>query len=169
MNIPPKSKIAEHISDEDDCDVCELLGSKKLFGNNMLFNPHGKQKSKTKSSSSDGGETKEYWKKESPPDITSLGNAGWSIIHSFAAYFPEKPTEYQQEQAKQFISSFSNLFPCNYCAQDFRNYIKENPVRTETRKDFCMWTCEAHNDVNVKLGKPEFDCNDFDKRWRRSK
>lgn len=164
MNRPPKSKIVEHIEDEDDCGVCELLGSKKIFGNNILLKNKEKQNSNSK-----GGETKEYWKEESPPDINSLGNAGWSIIHSFAAYFPDNPTEYQQKQAKLFINSFSNLFPCNYCSKDFRDYIKDNPVKTETRKDFCMWTCEAHNDVNVKLGKPEFDCNDFDKRWRRSK
>ena len=167
MNRPPKRKSDEHIENDDDCGVCDLLGSKKLFGNSILL-PHSKPKTVSDDTKGDGGEDR-YWKDVSPPDITSLGNAGWSIIHSFASYFPDKPTDYQKKHAKQFISNFSHLFPCNYCAKDFRTYIKENPVKTDTRDSFCQWTCEAHNDVNVKLGKPEFDCSEFDKRWKRSK
>lgn len=34
------------------------------------------------------------------------------------------------------------------------------------RKEFGWWMCEAHNEVNRKLGKPEFDCRFWEERWR---
>ena len=35
------------------------------------------------------------------------------------------------------------------------------------RKGLMRWMCEAHNDVNVKLGKPAFDCEgkSLEERW----
>lgn len=42
----------------------------------------------------------------------------------------------------------------------------KNKVRTESREEFGQWMCEAHNDVNRKLGKKEFDCSKWEERWR---
>jgi len=28
------------------------------------------------------------------------------------------------------------------------------------------WLCDAHNDVNAKLGKKLFDCSKWEERWR---
>lgn len=141
------STVEQHILEDDDCGVCELLGSTK----DLITTPPVSNRVK---------------KDEKPPDIVGLGNSGWSIIHSFAAYFPRRPTDLHKTSAKQFIHSFSVLFPCKYCADDFKDYIARNPVKADTREEFCRWTCEAHNEVNVKLGKPLFDCNKFDQRWR---
>lgn len=44
--------------------------------------------------------------------------------------------------------------------------MKENRVRTESREEFGRWMCEAHNGVNRKLGKKEFDCERWEERWR---
>jgi len=37
------------------------------------------------------------------------------------------------------------------------------------RKEFAQWMCEAHNHVNRKLGKPDFDCSKVDQRWKHNK
>ena len=31
-----------------------------------------------------------------------------------------------------------------------------------------QWICEIHNAVNENLGKPQFDCDLCDLRWRRT-
>lgn len=36
----------------------------------------------------------------------------------------------------------------------------------DSREKFGLWMCMAHNAVNVKLEKPEFDCNKWQERWR---
>nr|CAD7420933.1 unnamed protein product [Timema poppensis] len=37
-----------------------------------------------------------------------------------AAYYPEKPSLYQENDVKQFFSTFSRLYPCSFCAEDFQ-------------------------------------------------
>ncbi|KAL7272581.1 Flavin-linked sulfhydryl oxidase of the mitochondrial IMS [Rhizina undulata] len=34
------------------------------------------------------------------------------------------------------------------------------------RKEFGLWMCNAHNHVNRKLGKVEFDCSKWEERWK---
>lgn len=68
---------------------------------------------------------------------------------------------------KQFVGLFGKLYPCWSCADDFRTWMKEgNEPRVSNREEFGRWMCEAHNAVNVKLGKSSFDCNKWEERWR---
>jgi len=43
--------------------------------------------------------------------------------------------------------------------------VKHPPV-VDSQKNFAKWLCDLHNIVNVKLGKPVFDCSKVDERWR---
>lgn len=36
----------------------------------------------------------------------------------------------------------------------------------DSRDRFGLWMCLAHNAVNLKLGKAEFDCRKWEERWR---
>ena len=82
-----------------------------------------------------------------------------------AAYYPEKPTKDEETLMQNFITALSRFYPCEPCAIDFREDIKLNPPKTESRKELSLWWCGAHNRVNKKLGKPEFDCSKLDERW----
>jgi FAD-linked sulfhydryl oxidase len=69
---------------------------------------------------------------------------------------------------KQFLGLFSKLYPCWVCADDFRDWMgrRGNEPKLKGRGEFGTWMCEAHNEVNRKLGKPEFDCKRWEERWR---
>lgn len=41
-----------------------------------------------------------------------------------------------------------------------------NEPRVEGREGLGRWMCEAHNEVNRKLGKREFECARWEERWR---
>jgi len=101
-----------------------------------------------------------------PPDRQELGVASWSLLHSIAAYYPDKPTPSQQADAKLFLTLFSRLYPCEECAQDLRKDLAESPPRVRNSEEFSQWMCQLHNKVNVKLGKPTFDCSKVFERWR---
>ena len=105
--------------------------------------------------------------KECPPDVEQLGRATWTFLHSLAATYPEKASPAEQKQMSSFLSIFSNIYPCWHCAADFRDWISvpENKPRLTGRDDFGNWLCVAHNQVNTKLGKPEFDCSKWKYRW----
>ncbi|KAL2355182.1 augmenter of liver regeneration [Cryomyces antarcticus] len=103
-----------------------------------------------------------------PPDVDELGRSTWTLLHSMTATYPVSPSTTQQNDVRQFVSLFSRLYPCWVCADDFRNWMKEdgNAPRVSSRDEFGKWMCEAHNAVNVKLGKKSFDCGKWEERWR---
>ena len=103
-----------------------------------------------------------------PPDVEDLGRSTWTMLHAMAASYPESASTSMQSTMKQFILTFSQLYPCGWCATDFRDWIKEpgNEPKVQSQDAFGQWMCEAHNAVNVKLGKKEFDCSLWKQRWK---
>ncbi|TPX09615.1 uncharacterized protein E0L32_009216 [Thyridium curvatum] len=101
-----------------------------------------------------------------PADVETLGRSSWTLLHTIAAQYPETPSAGQQSDIKQFMGLFSRLYPCWVCAEDFQAYLRRDPVRAGSRGEFGKWLCDAHNDVNKKLGKPIFDCGLWEQRWR---
>lgn len=101
-----------------------------------------------------------------PPDVEELGRSTWTLLHSIAATYPDKPTAEDKNNLTSFMKSFSHLYPCFYCAEDFREYMKKDKIKVTNRDEFGKWLCNAHNAVNEKLGKPTFDCNLWKERWK---
>jgi len=101
-----------------------------------------------------------------PADREELGRSTWTLLHTTAAYYPQKPTQHQQTTMRQFITSFSRLYPCDHCAEDFRQDLAAHPPAVESGDRLARWFCDRHNTVNRKLGKPEFDCSLVAERWR---
>ncbi|OIW26790.1 hypothetical protein CONLIGDRAFT_487449 [Coniochaeta ligniaria NRRL 30616] len=101
-----------------------------------------------------------------PADVETLGRSTWTLLHSIAATYPKAPTWTEQNDLKSFMKLFSKLYPCWVCAEDFQQYIKKRDIRAASRDEFGNWLCEAHNEVNRKLGKPTFDCSKWEERWR---
>ncbi|CAG9560891.1 unnamed protein product [Danaus chrysippus] len=105
-------------------------------------------------------------KKECPLDKDELGRHTWGFLHSMASYFPEKPTHTQSNDMSKFFNIFAQFYPCEPCALDFKEDIAKHPPKTKSRKDLVKWLCERHNTVNIKLGKPVFDCSKANERWK---
>lgn len=105
-----------------------------------------------------------------PPDVEVLGRATWTFLHTLAANFPENPTIQQQKDISSFMGTLGRFYPCWHCADDFRAWMDKrgNQPRTKSRRELEEWMCRAHNEVNLKLGKREFDCSEqsLGIRWR---
>lgn len=106
-----------------------------------------------------------YWEKQDAPDVIELGQAGWTLLHSMAAYYPPKPSRQHQERMRSFLSLFPHLYPCKVCAKDFEETMDEIPPELESRDALSDWMCRAHNRVNQQLGKPLFPCERVRERW----
>jgi hypothetical protein len=64
-----------------------------------------------------------------PLDKNELGKSTWNLLHTIAASYPDDPTEEFKIITMQFIYSLSILYPCTYCAVDFRDSIQLSPPR----------------------------------------
>ncbi|RXG59110.1 FAD-linked sulfhydryl oxidase ALR [Armadillidium vulgare] len=100
-----------------------------------------------------------------PADSVSLGRGTWRLLHSIAAYYPDSPSDEVKKDMNSFITLFSKFYPCRPCAEDFREWLKENPPNVSSKSLLSKWFCVAHNVVNRKLGKSEFNCDLLDQRW----
>lgn len=102
-----------------------------------------------------------------PPTPVEVGNAGWTILHTAAAAFPNKPSVDQQQAMRSFIQSWSMVYACGHCAYHMRTVLASKPPVVDSKRDVSRYICELHNNVNYMLGKDTYDC-DPDvvlKRW----
>ena len=103
-----------------------------------------------------------------PPTKGQIGKAGWTLLHSMAAWYPDQPTRTEQTYMEQFVNAMAYFYPCTTCARDFQQNIEQYPPKTNSRIDLAQWMCFQHNLVNEKLGKKKYPCDmkTLDRRWR---
>ena len=64
-----------------------------------------------------------------PPSKQELGSSSWTLIHTFAAKYPDEPTEEEQRLAYGFVKSLTKLYPCEECAKHFEKFVSLHPPK----------------------------------------
>ncbi|EIN06654.1 hypothetical protein PUNSTDRAFT_54065 [Punctularia strigosozonata HHB-11173 SS5] len=95
----------------------------------------------------------------------ALGQATWKLLHTMTLRFPEEPTPDEREALESYFYLLSRLYPCGECAAEFQQLLKKFPPQTSSRRSAALWLCHVHNQVNERLGKPEFDCAHLDETY----
>jgi FAD-linked sulfhydryl oxidase len=103
-----------------------------------------------------------------PPAREELGLHAWNLLHTMAAYYPDRPSEEEQRAALGLVDALARLYPCTHCRARLQQELQTNPPRVDSRASFSLWMCEQHNAVNEALGKAPFACllAELDQRWR---
>jgi FAD-linked sulfhydryl oxidase len=76
--------------------------------------------------------TEEWKEKNCPADVATLGRHTWTLLHTMAAYYPEKPEPKQKESMKTFFESFAQNYPCWFCKVNY-NYTMCVCIITNTK------------------------------------
>ncbi|KAM0673874.1 hypothetical protein GVAV_002712 [Gurleya vavrai] len=95
----------------------------------------------------------------------NLGRSTWTLLHTLASVYPGIPSEQHKKDVLKFIYLLSKLYPCGDCAQHFQQLLKGFPPKIGNHDEFVEWLCKAHNVVNKRLKKEEFDCKRVEERW----
>jgi len=98
---------------------------------------------------------------ERPLYRTEIGRMTWKVMHRIAAICPESPTIEDKYRITKMCEGLSTNFPCKECAEHFREEIKKLPPEVEDYKIFSKWLCYQHNQVNKRLGKELYDCDNL--------
>lgn len=106
--------------------------------------------------------------KECPADVERLGRHTWTFLHTSASYYPITPSPFHQTSMLSLLNSLPTLYPCSSCADELGEYMKVNPPTeaVKQRSTLERWLCQVHNEVNGRLGKEEFNCDQVGERWR---
>ncbi|KAI1495827.1 ERV/ALR sulfhydryl oxidase domain-containing protein [Biscogniauxia marginata] len=90
-----------------------------------------------------------------------LGRATWKLFHTMMARFPDDPSPDDSLALKTYIQLFARLYPCGDCARHFQKLLAQYPPQTSSRNAAAAWACFVHNQVNERLKKPSFNCNNI--------
>lgn len=90
--------------------------------------------------------------------IAKVGNATWTLLHSMAETYPDKPNYTEKNEMNQFITLLAKYYPCEHCKVEFQDYVSKNKPLVNGRKDLVSWMCEFHNYINQKIGKNIVRC-----------
>lgn len=52
------------------------------------------------------------------------------------------------------------------CRGHLQKELARHPPDVSSPASLSLWACRLHNLVNVRLGKPAFDCSKVFERWR---
>lgn len=105
--------------------------------------------------------------REEVPTPAQIGRSTWTFLHTMAAYLPESLNDTQKRHIINVMNGLSALYPCNICGDHMKEYLQTNPVDVSSGPSFSRWLCNFHNDVNRRLNKKPFNCNNLQARWLR--
>ena len=115
-----------------------------------------------------------------PPDGDIIGQSTWTFLHSAAAYYPPQPSSTQQSSMLSLIQSLPNLYPCHSCADALQDELRREAREGKSWEGgkvlddavrsgpgLRKWLCGLHNEVNHRLGKPIWKCEEtpLQTRW----
>jgi hypothetical protein len=90
------------------------------------------------------------------------GSLLWEFFHTLSNNIPEKQYPIIKDELMKHIKILCSCLPCPICSEHASQYMKN--VRTpETKEGFKQLFVHFHNSVNVRLNKPIFLMNEFEK------
>lgn len=84
------------------------------------------------------------------------GSQAWRKFHTKALYYPDNPTPQDRHQIRNFYErEFYSEIPCDTCRTSYIQFIRQHPIRSNSRTELFNWSIDIHNMVNKKLNKKQ--------------
>ncbi len=97
------------------------------------------------------------------------GKYMWTSIHIIALGYPDKPTEEDKANYKDFYMNLWKVIPCYKCSINYQKHIAELPIEDHLSDNMALfkWTVDLHNVVNKMLGKKQWSLEDALEKFRQ--
>ena len=106
--------------------------------------------------------------------ISEWGPAAWNTLHVVAHTYPKHPTSRQRDETWQFLNLFALHLPCPSCRQHFQTLLHtrvptSDAAAFDSRQSMVAFMNDAHNEVNVRLGKRVYSLEEHYRVYRPTK
>ena len=93
----------------------------------------------------------------------------WTSIHMIALGYPDKPTQEDKLNYKQFYINLWKVIPCYKCSINYQKHWDELPIDNYLHDNMSLfkWTVDFHNIVNKELGKKEWTFEETLEKFRK--
>lgn len=81
------------------------------------------------------------------------GPSGWLFLHTVTFNYPTNPSEEDKKNYKEFFDSLKNVIPCPICSEHYKENIKNNPIKLNSKDELIEWLFDIHNSVNKFKGE----------------
>lgn len=93
--------------------------------------------------------------------ISEWGPGAWNTLHVISHTYPERPSDCEKRDMKQFLHLFASYLPCPTCRKHFETMLHEsipswNSSALASRTALISFMNDTHNEVNKRLGKRTF-------------
>lgn len=90
--------------------------------------------------------------------ISKWGPSAWHFLHTISFTYSETPSDADKQNMYAFLHAFAQILPCKKCRIEFTEYITKHVTHSsellDSRESLIQFIHEAHNHVNMRLGKP---------------
>lgn len=86
-------------------------------------------------------------------EVIELGRKLWAELHGY-----KQSGDWSPREARRWLKSWTSRVPnysCN-CRNHWRSIVRKNPPDFSSNQAFAAWAVARHNDVNDRLGKPQY-------------
>ena len=91
-----------------------------------------------------------------PNNPTVWGSRAWRKFHGKALYYVDMPSAQERYETKTFYErEFYKDIQCETCRTSYNQFIRQHPIRLNSRMELFNWTIDIHNMVNKKLNKKQ--------------
>ena len=95
----------------------------------------------------------------------------WVVGHVMTlSIYPDQPTEADQAEMKQFLSRFDQTIRCKRCHNNFKKFLRLNPLDDEVlqnRAGVGNWLIDLHNRCNKEVRcKRQFEYEEVQKLYQ---
>lgn len=95
------------------------------------------------------------------------GRPTWDANYYIVLAYPDKPSEQDKIDMKNYFMSFGKVLPCGTCRDNYKQHLAELPIEPnlESREKLVKWLVSMENAVRKTQGRKEITYEEVLKRY----
>ena len=91
----------------------------------------------------------------------------WKTLHIICHHYPLQPNSIMKKKMYDFFHNLPLFLPDHDIGDKFSEILDQYPMKPylDTRDALCKWIHFIHNQINIRLNKPQLSYNDYIKLY----